>query len=180
MTTVHLFLSALLAVSQQPPTPDHPLLLVDEEVFRGRVTRILASNVVEVWGQQRTFRVRLRGVGGLPEGHPLRAEAVELLSRLLESMVELRAVPDPESSEPDELLATILVHGANASQKLLASGLAVYCPPPGGDRELEAAESSAKQQRRGLWSASAPLLEGGGDPCGRQPPVGRRSGEVGR
>ncbi|HVS63927.1 MAG TPA: thermonuclease family protein [Thermoanaerobaculia bacterium] len=168
METHHLVLGALLAVFQPPPTPDLELLLVDEEVFRGRVIRILSGDTVEVSRAEGSVRVRLRGVGGLPEEHPRHAAAVALLSRLLlEAVVEVRAVPDPASSEPDHLVATVLVAGASASQELLASGLAVYCPPPGGDQALEAAQVSARDQGRGIWSrgSKAPPLADGSDPC---------------
>jgi len=179
METLHLFLSALLAAAQ-PSQQDFELLLVDEEVFRGRVIRVLAGDTVEVWGQQEKYRVRLRGVGGLPDGHPQRVEAVELLSRLLlEGIAEVRAVPDPQSSEPDHLVATILVNGANASRELLAHGLAPYCPPPGGDRELEAAEMSARDRGIGIWSGTAPRLESGWDSCRERRPAAPRGDHFG-
>jgi endonuclease YncB( thermonuclease family) len=168
METLHLFLCALLATSQPPPTPDLDLLLVDEEVFVGRVTQILTGDTVEVWREHAGVVVRLRGVGGLPQEHPRHEEAKRLLSRLLlESHVEVRAVPDPDSSEPHHLVATILVAGINAARELLANGLAVYCPPPGGDRELEAAQTSARERRRGIWSRGSahPRPEAGNTLC---------------
>jgi micrococcal nuclease len=122
-------------------------------VLAGRVTRVIDGDTLDVLLSSGRIRVRLHGIDA-PEHNQAGGPAATqwLTARVLNQDVLLEPV---SQDRYDRLLAVVYLQDSNVNRELVSAGQAWayrrYLRR--SDRDLCNLESSARDQKRGLWSS---------------------------
>jgi endonuclease YncB( thermonuclease family) len=148
--------------------------LTTEEVFTGIVREVTDGDSLLVREAQQNIRIHLDGVDAPELAQPSGAEAKAFLNDFVQGQsvtVHLRR----RGRGGEEGLARVITRGVDLSAELLRRGMAWYCPRQVDDAELVAAERSAREAKKGLWSAPGPTppwRHRGTEGCGQERPAG--------
>lgn len=126
------------------------------------VSGVIDGDTIKVRINGTSYRVRILGIDA-PELSARECQAQDA-SRRMQSLVQSRSVSlrrDPEQPDKDQygrfVRDVVLANGRYAAQALLQDGLAREYVPRGSYAKRDAflaAERSAKNARRGIWSAA--------------------------
>jgi micrococcal nuclease len=150
-----LVLTMVVVSPQAPLFRVQEPVLVQEEVFTGIVRQVMDGDSLLVREAQQNIRIHLDGIDAPELAQAAGPEAKAFLSSFVEGQnvtVHLRR----RGRNGEEGLARVGLRGADLSIELLRRGMAWYCPRQVDDAELIGAERSAREAKRGLWSASGP------------------------
>jgi len=139
-----------------------PPYLASQIVFEAELQRVVDGDTVVLQVGDVRYRARLHGVDAPESDQPWSAEATELLGELLGAGPVRVEVPDIDRY--GRLIVRIYLNGLFINEELVARGAAWRYPEYDKDGEFRAAEQVARDNRRGLWGASAsgPGVPGGG------------------
>ena len=132
-----------------------PLLLMKEEVFTATVREVVDGDSLLVKEGPQNIRIHLDGIDAPELAQAVGAEAKTALGNLVDGQtitVRLRR----RGRGGEEALARVDSRGVDLSVELLRRGMAWYCPRQVDDAEMVAAEKSAREAKRGVWSDASP------------------------
>lgn len=130
-----------------------PTDLVNKETT-GRVVGVTDGDTLDILiPPKRRLRVRLHGVDAPEAAEPFSQQARNFLRVLMFSRDVIVRGRDVDSY--GRLVARIVVDGVDASEGILLAGLACHYRRYSDDAKLEAAEQSARTNKRGFWAQSA-------------------------
>lgn len=128
----------------------------------GRVTAVADGDSLTITDRDlRSFRVRLQGIDAPEHGQPFSRASKSALGQMLFGR-DVVVIPH-KVDRYGRIVGTVLVGGRDAGLEQLRSGLAWFYTfyehelTLSGRNDYLAAQRLAKQQRRGLWSETAPV-----------------------
>ncbi len=122
--------------------------------FEAPCTKVVDSDTLHVRRDGRELTVRLEGIDAPERGEPFNDVARRFLADLaLERRVE---VLPRDRDRHGRLVARVVVEGRDASEALVAAGLAWHYTRYAFDPRLEAAQAAARRARTGVWSLPDP------------------------
>ncbi|MBP7866199.1 MAG: thermonuclease family protein [Acidobacteria bacterium] len=127
----------------------------DGEALRGKVTRVIDGDTVEVLVERRPLRVRLHGVDCPEKGQAFGTRAKQETSRLCFGL-DVVVVPRDRDAYGRTVADVVLPDGRVLNRELVRAGMAVWYRKYADDPELERLEREARAARRGLWSQANP------------------------
>jgi endonuclease YncB( thermonuclease family) len=123
--------------------------------FSGRVVAVHDGDTISVLVGRRAVKVRLEGIDCPELAQPYGRVAKTFTSdRVFGKAVE---VEQTTVDRYGRSVGRVFVNGEDLSAAILAAGLAWHYTQYSADRNLDAAEQSARVARRGLWSQSNPV-----------------------
>jgi endonuclease YncB( thermonuclease family) len=123
--------------------------------FSGRVVGVHDGDTISVLVGRRAVKVRLEGIDCPELAQPYGRVAKTFTSdRVFGKAVE---VEQTTVDRYGRSVGRVFVNGEDLSAAILAAGLAWHYTQYSADRNLDAAEQSARVARRGLWSQSNPV-----------------------
>jgi endonuclease YncB( thermonuclease family) len=123
--------------------------------FSGRVVGVHDGDTISVLVAKRAVKVRLEGIDC-----PELSQAYGRVAKLFTSDRVFGKWVDVEQTTVDRYgrsVGRVFVNGEDVSNAILSAGLAWHYTQYSADRELDAAEQSARAAHRGLWSQPNPV-----------------------
>lgn len=139
------------------------------EILRGKVTRVIDGDTLEVLVNRRPLRVRLHGVDCPEKGQAFGTRAKQETSRLCFGL-DVTVVPRDRDAYGRTVADVVLPDGRVLNRELVRAGMAVWYRKYADDPELERLEREARAASRGLWSQKNP----------EEPAAWRRAHGIGR
>ena len=119
--------------------------------FRGKVSRVIDGDTVEVRHDGRTERIQLRGID-CPELKQPYGKQAKRAVRAMVSGVTVGVRTYGRDKRGRVMADLVIDRGRSVAYILLEEGLAWRITSGAHDEALEAAEAEARYAKRGLWS----------------------------